>query len=404
MRIAVQVFIRIVSTAVLILLLHVVLAQQKILLHAQFENGNGKLIYQNYQQNSLAIAPVIKNQDTEGLWIHAKITGYRTDTVLTLQIPFSTQAYAPNPLVVKNKGEWQRVAAQEFNFYKQYSWIPESDTQTIAIGVPYTYSHLLSFVETLRKNPLTEISTLCLSEKGRQVPLLKIGNPKATNVGFIIARQHAFEAPSSFFVEGFIKYLTSDLPQVKQLLNRCLFVIVPMMDVDNVAEGAYGKDQRPVDFNRNWVEKPHWQAVAQVQQLMLQYANSQKLRFAFDFHAPHPFTKSYSHYYNEFEPNSVKHANLLAIMKLHGEKEGYKLVSQKNNRVKEGECTFNLYAGNPDCRQDRFPCQASMLFSTTYEQSWQSKPDGTPYTPTEVQKSAGNLAESLAEMLLKLKE
>jgi hypothetical protein len=37
-----------------------------------------------------------------------------------------------------------------------------------------------------------------------------------------------------------------------QLLKLADLVVVPIVDVDNVVVGGAGKDQEPVDFNRDW--------------------------------------------------------------------------------------------------------------------------------------------------------
>jgi hypothetical protein len=40
-----------------------------------------------------------------------------------------------------------------------------------------------------------------------------------------------------------------------------VIIIVPIMDIDNVAIGAGGKNQAPQDHNRDWSDDPHWNSV-----------------------------------------------------------------------------------------------------------------------------------------------
>ena len=63
--------------------------------------------------------------------------------------------------------------------------------------------------------------------------------------------------------------------------------MVPMMDVDNVAEGAFGKDQYPIDFNRSWLGHSTWNAIHAVKRLSMRYS----IAMAFDFHAPYPISR-----------------------------------------------------------------------------------------------------------------
>jgi hypothetical protein len=140
---------------------------------------------------------------------------------------------------------------------------------------------------------------------------------------------------------------------------------------------------------------PYWKAVRSVQTLLKEIQKTAPLTVLFDFHAPHPITKSFSHYYLGLPDSSLKTENLKLFMRIHQQKEGYTMVSQRNNRIKAGEQNFNRYI--LDCAIKNGSYFPNLEFSTTYEQSWQEKPDGTPYTSEEISKSGGNLVKSLAE-------
>ncbi|GAH13857.1 unnamed protein product, partial [marine sediment metagenome] len=56
-------------------------------------------------------------------------------------------------------------------------------------------------------------------------------------------------------------WVTSDDARAASLRKKCLITVVPIMDIDNVAIGAGGKNQQPQDHNRDWSSKPHWNSV-----------------------------------------------------------------------------------------------------------------------------------------------
>ena len=58
------------------------------------------------------------------------------------------------------------------------------------------------------------------------------------------------------------------------------------MDVDSVAKGLGGKNQKPHDHNRDWSEKPHWKAVRAAMNELVTMDDAGKLDMVFDLHDP----------------------------------------------------------------------------------------------------------------------
>jgi hypothetical protein len=61
-----------------------------------------------------------------------------------------------------------------------------------AYSIPYTYSYLQTFINSIRANPLVTVSSLCESFSGLDVPLLQISKEQSnakTNL-IIAARIH----------------------------------------------------------------------------------------------------------------------------------------------------------------------------------------------------------------------
>jgi hypothetical protein len=393
---------RIVGVVFYILITFSALTQNRIVLHNRFEGGNGRLVSQDYSQNTVAVRPELKNGDRIECWFFFQLTGFRTDTILTVNLPFVNHHHTPDPLLVKENGEWKRTGAVNFGFYKQYQIQPQSDTITIATGIPYTYSQLLVKLESLKEYPICSISTLIASEKGRNIPLVTITNPNIVDKKgsvLITARQHAFESPASHFMEGLLNFLVGDSEEAAILRDNYMIFVVPMVDVDQVAEGGTGKDQFPVDFNRDWTNKAHWTAVKAIQKLAGEIDSQWPLTFFLDIHSPFPISTISSHYYVSYTEGSEKFIKLRNFFQSYSQREGFDLPMVRNYSVTPGQRTIRNYMDNEDWQKDQTPHFRQLLIATTYEQSWQTKPDGTVYTIPQIYESARNMGTTLGQFL-----
>jgi len=378
-------------------------SQEKMQLITDYENANGEFIYQNKKQNSFALTPELKNGDRLKVWFNVKLTGYRKDTTLTMHLPYAeSSSFAPDPLLVKDHGKWKRIPAVDFSFYKTYRMSPISDTLQIAAGIPYTYSRLNEFLKDFAQKPHVEAHVLTKSEAGRYVPFVQITNPKKDKKRgalLFIGRQHAFEAPCSYFMEGLLTFMAGDHEAAEYLRRHYRIYAVPMVDVDQVYAGGTGKSQLPADINREWLDKPHWKAVKTMQQMAKGIDERYSLRLFMDIHSPFPITKRSSHYYTGYKKGTAKYKRLQAFFDRYSEKEGWDLIEVRNYRVKSGQMTARTYMDNPSWNQFKTPHFEDLLFSTTYEQSWQSKPGGTPYTIPQIFRSAENMGLTIQELL-----
>ena len=64
---------------------------------------------------------------------------------------------------------------------------------------------------------------------------------------------------------GFIAWAASDDPAAAELRKIATIHFIPIMDIDNVAIGAGGKDAIPRDHNRDWSDEPAYPEVAAAQ-------------------------------------------------------------------------------------------------------------------------------------------
>ena len=84
---------------------------------------------------------------------------------------------------------------------------------------------------------------------------LTITNPDAPDAQktrvWLMARQHSWEAGTSWVMEGAIRYLL-DSATNSELLNLYVFQLIPMADPDGVARGGVRFNAFGHDLNRNW--------------------------------------------------------------------------------------------------------------------------------------------------------
>jgi hypothetical protein len=160
----------------------------------------------------------------------------------------------------------------------------------IALNIPYSYGRSLSLAAEFAGHPAVSVSDLATSGEGRAVKLFCIHNDNTSytekRVVWIIARQHAFESPSSLVAEGFLRWMASPDEAAAVFRQRAVAYVVPIMDVDNVFHGLTGKDQ-PDDFNRVWDRNPApWEAVRAARDRMLADAEGNRFLGLIDSHNP----------------------------------------------------------------------------------------------------------------------
>ena len=175
-----------------------------------------------------------------------------------------------------------------------YQLEAKSRTMWFAWGPPFQLSHAQKLVGKVALAGVgAEAYTLCKSKDGHKVPALRWEpeGGKCQPAIWIQARQHAWEAGSSWVCKGLVDWLASEDPEAHRLRTNASITIVPIMDVDNVERGAGGKNQIPHDHNRDWGDSPIHPEVAAAQKGIRQLDENHTFALFLDLHNPGPGDK-----------------------------------------------------------------------------------------------------------------
>ena len=149
-----------------------------------------------------------------------------------------------------------------------------------------------------------EAETLCLSRKGRPVPLFRIGTGE--NVILFTSRHHACESTGTFLMQGIAEEC------LKNPLKEFSFLFVPFVDYDGVMDGDPGKNRYPHDHNRDYGTEP---AIYPEVRALRDLADSGRVYAAFDLHSPGFGGKEHDEFYFLKCPDTESSSRFYAYLK-----------------------------------------------------------------------------------------
>jgi len=117
---------------------------------------------------------------------------------------------------------------------------------------PYRLSDLERLLGEIRPHPLVRIETIGGTTAGRQLEIVRIGDPEAPRRVFVRARAHPWEAGSNWVAQGLIRRLLAGDAEAARFLRTYSVSILPMANKDGVARGGTRFNLRGVDLNRGW--------------------------------------------------------------------------------------------------------------------------------------------------------
>jgi len=91
----------------------------------------------------------------------------------------------------------------------------------------------------------------------------------------------------NYVVEGMIAFMLSDpAPEAQWLRSSVEFLIVPFVDKDGVEDGDQGKNRRPRDHGRDYLDESIHPSTRALREMLPAWSDG-RLAVALDLHCPH---------------------------------------------------------------------------------------------------------------------
>ena len=264
-----------------------------------FPCGSGKVQEIDQASRTIRLEPTPHKGRGWNCWWHVKVSGIAAGEMITLTVgppPWATPDQAA--FSIDGGKTWLQTAKGErTKTHITYHQKVDAAEALFAWGPPFTPDHAEVLVTEIaakvdgRDGVKAEVFELCKSNEGRSTPAVRLTPPAAPDGAkphglFVCARQHAWESGGSWVGRGFADFLMSDAPAAAALRKRTIVYFVPVMDIDNVAIGAGGKNQEPHDHNSDWTDKPVFAAVAAAQAIIRDLDKAGTFDLFVDLHNP----------------------------------------------------------------------------------------------------------------------
>jgi hypothetical protein len=165
------------------------------------------------------------------------------------------------PVFSYDRRSWRRFPTMDWDNSAKEATLrirPEENTIWIAHIPPYTHSDLLRLLSDIDRSPHARVEVIGKTVQGRDLHLVTVTDFEEPDPGkkvvWLQARQHAWEAGTSFVMEGALRFITGDDAKARELRRRVVFKFTPMMDPDGCANGGVRFNANGYDVNRHWNE------------------------------------------------------------------------------------------------------------------------------------------------------
>lgn len=267
-------------------------AQPPLQVDSNFSSGSGEVIEINQQRRYVSIRPTPHEGKGWSCWWYFRLSGIVPGETITVEVGDAPWATPDQAFFSTDNRTWKQMeAGQRRGKRIAYRQPIDATAAWFAWGPPFTPEDAENLVQhAATQCEDAEAFVLCKTRAGRSVPAIKVAgrqDGEKPPVGiWIQARQHAWESGSSWVCRGFVDWLTSDDERAVSLRNRSTTYIVPVMDMDNVAIGAGGKNQTPHDHNRDWTDSPHWKSVGSAIEKIQELNRQHRFDLFVDLHNP----------------------------------------------------------------------------------------------------------------------
>ena len=164
----------------------------------------------------------------------------------------------------------------------------DSEPLWVAAQELLTGREINAWMAEIAAHAFAEKSQIGQSLEGRPIHQLRIGNPQAEEVLFIIGRQHPPEVTGSLGLQHFVDTLAADTPRADEFRQQFQTLVIPLVNPDGVERGYWRHNVGGVDLNRDW--EPFAQPETRVvrdQLLAFAEPDGPRLHAFLDFHSTH---------------------------------------------------------------------------------------------------------------------
>ncbi len=276
-------------------------ANAQLQVSSDFEGGNAEVVSLDQATATVRIMPALREGRGWPCWWYFKLDGLTVGQTVTVEVQAQTAPYAPGKRLANSWCQpkhasistddrtWKpspkaTVTSDQVAVYK----IPvAASPMWVAWGPTFLPRHAEALVTDIAARvPGAKKFELAKTRGERPVWGVRIGQEDAPRQVWINARQHAWESGGSWVGRGLIDWIASDDAAAKALRETTCLHFIPIMDVDNVALGAGGKDSIPRDHNRDWAAEPTYPEVRAAQRMIADIEQRRGLDVFIDLHNP----------------------------------------------------------------------------------------------------------------------
>lgn len=263
--------------------------------------GNGKLISYELKEDYEQITFIAESKlyEPAPIWFHFQVDGLSGGDVRFVignahqflrDDPDAGTITGDYPVFREPGGKWKRTPHCDYCVSCDgvpVSWftIPKCP-KTVEVAFCYPYS-TAELDETMSEIKAFTKSLIGFSTKGRELYRYSAGSMTGEKLPsvYVTCRQHAAEVGGAWVLDGFLRYFGSE--EGRASLQKMNIWVVPMVDIDGVTEGCYGKDQFLGDMNRSWAWPfPLRTEISAVIQDVMRWSEQCVPKFYIDFHSP----------------------------------------------------------------------------------------------------------------------
>lgn len=276
-------------------------ADAQLKISSDFEGGNAEVVSLDQASSTVRIMPALREGRGWPCWWYFKLDGLTVGQTVTIEVQAQTAPYAPGKRLANTwcQPKHASVSTDDITWKPSpkstvtedkvaiYNIPVSASPMWVAWGPPFLPRHAESLVtDVASRVPGAKKFELSKTRGDRTVWGVRIGDEQAARQVWINARQHAWEAGGSWVGRGLIDWIASDDAVAKALRATTCIHFVPIMDVDNVALGAGGKDSIPRDHNRDWAAEPNYPEVRAAQRMIAEIEQRRGLDVYIDLHNP----------------------------------------------------------------------------------------------------------------------